>query len=206
MRVAVTELSLVNECERCLWRSVRLRRARPSMFSSLPGGLHKILEKEVEVYAWRKEKPPWLQHILGELLTVRKKLEYDYNGITLVGILDDLMKTYTAGYTIIDYKTSRSPYDLAKAEKYYQIQMDGYALLLEENGYSPVNDAVLIFFSPSLSGMGHDVMETQIPFRVHTVRLNVSLSRAREVLGRVRNIVMQDREPMPSQTCPWCNY
>ena len=206
MRVSVTSLSLVNECPRCLWLSVRMRRSRPSMFSSLPGGLHKNIEKEVEVYAWRGEKPPWMQHIRGKLLTVRKKLEYDFDGITLVGILDDLMKVDTGGYMIIDYKTSRAPYDQSKAEKYYGLQMDCYALLLEENGYSPVNEAVLIFFTPSLTGMGHDIMETKIPFQVHTVRMAADSLRAHRALVRAREVVMHDREPMPSKTCPWCNY
>jgi RecB family exonuclease len=177
------------------------------MFSSLPNALHRNIEKEVDVLRWKKEKPLWMKHLSGEVVAQEKKIESDFDGITLAGRIDCLMRENGGKYIIVDYKTSSRPYDKAKAEKYYSLQMHAYSWLLEQKGFSPVKEAVLIFFTPSIGeGCEHRYDSIKIPFQVHTVHMSVSPARAREVLERVREVVIQEHEPAPSPQCDYCAF
>lgn len=206
MKVSVTSLGLVNECHRCLWKMVVERQQRPSMFSTLPSALDKIIQKEVEMLTINGTKPPWLAQIPGSVINIRKKLESDVGDMHVVGILDDLVKD-GSDYTIIDYKTSRVPYTKEKAEKYYQLQMDAYALLCERNGYEPVKNAYLIYFTPSITdNMVNYTSQAGFAFDVTPVKMGVSSQRAEDTIAAVQEVVEQDTIPVAAADCRWCNW
>lgn len=208
MRVSVTSLGLLNECHRCLWKMVVKRQQRPSMFSTLPSALDKITQKEVESHTMKGNKPSWLAQIPGDVIHIRKKLEADVQDMHVVGILDDLVKDPDDNsYTVIDYKTSRAPYTQANAEKYYQLQMDAYALLCERSGYGPVKNAYLVFFTPSVTDrMVNNSSQASFAFDVTPLKLSVSQQRAKDTIIAVQKVVELDVAPEAAADCRWCNW
>ena len=206
MRVSVTSLGLLNECHRCLWKAVAKRQQRPSMFSTIPSALDRVIQEEVESYTMNSDKPPWLAQIQGDVIHIRKKLESDVKGMHVVGVLDDLVKNDNH-YTIIDYKTSREPYTKAKAEKYYQLQMDAYALLCERHDMGPIKDALLVFFTPSVTeGMENRASQASFAFDVTPVKLGVSQQRAEDTITDVEEVVTLTTAPEAAADCRWCGW
>jgi hypothetical protein len=155
----------------------------------------------------KSEKPSWLAQIPGNVIHIRKKLESDVEGMHVVGVLDDLTKDADNSYTIIDYKASREPYTKAKAEKYYQLQMDAYALLCEQNNLGPVKNAYLVFFTPSITdGMVNHTSQAGFTFDVTPVKLSVSQERAEETIAAVQKVVELDAAPEAAADCRWCTW
>jgi len=113
------------------------------------------------------------------------------------GILDGLAKRRD-GYVVIDFKTSASPYDLNKANHFYQTQMSAYAYLCEANGYRPVVGGELIFYCPSILS---DKMAT---FEIFSVPTIIDMDRVEKLLERANMIAKMDTPPPGS--CEWCRY
>ncbi len=179
------------------------------MIASVPIILDKIVKTEVqEKYTKRGEKPPWLRHIAGRIVSMQKKLEYTESGLTLVGVLDGLMRVEETGeYVIIDYKVSSMRRNEESMQRRLQQQMDAYAYLCEQNGLKPVRKAILVFFSPSIGeGCEHRADLMIFPFQVHLRTLSVSTKSAEEQLKRVWEVVMRHSEPARNPTCAWCSW
>ena len=67
----------------------------------------------------------------------------------LFGALDDCM-VFNGKYVPLDYKTRGSEPKDGDSEKYYQTQLDSYALLLESNGYETAGFAYLVYYYLSI--------------------------------------------------------
>jgi RecB family exonuclease len=176
------------------------------MFSTLPSALDKIMQKEVQTFAMHNDKPPWLAHLPGTISRVGKKFVSDVDGMEVVGVLDDMLVNGTE-HTIIDYKTSRTPYTQANAEKYYQLQMDAYALLCERHNMGAIKEALLVFFTPSVTdGMDNHPAQAGFMFDVTIIKLATSPQRAIDTIGEVQKVVELDRAPEAAADCRWCNW
>jgi RecB family exonuclease len=109
--------------------------------------------------------------------------------------------------TIIDYKTSSKPYTQANAERYYQLQMDAYALLCERHDMYPVKEALLVFFTPSVtSKMVNETSSASFVFDVTIITLAVSSQRAKDTIAAVQKVVELDKAPKAAADCRWCNW
>lgn len=207
-------LNLFQECPRCFWleKVKGLRRPR-GIFPSLPGGMDRIIKTYFDEYRAKKEVPPLLavgdfegirlfadQSRLNQWRSWRTGLQYrDRDGSVLSGALDDLL-VKGGRHIPFDYKTKGSPASQESAVQYYQLQLDCYALLLEENALAVTDYGILLFYSPKSVGEGGQVLFAQQPIRVPT-----DVERARKTF---REAVALLNGPMPAVggACEYCQF
>jgi len=195
IELSVSALGELEKCERCFWLYTRGVH-KPQVFPSILNAMDK-LEKEDAVRRTRKgEMIRWLR---GDtvLVEINKQLQAVHGGVILKGILDALARRRD-GYVVIDFKTSASPYDLDKANHFYQTQMSAYAYLCEANGYRPVVGGELIFYCPSI------LSDKTATFEIFNVPTIIDMDKIEKLLERA-NIIAQMEKP-PVGSCEWCRY
>ena len=195
IELSVSALGELEKCERCFWLYTRGVH-KPQKFPTVLNAMDK-LEKEDAVRRARKgEMIRWLR---GDtvLVEIDKQLQAVHGGVMLKGILDALARRRD-GYVVIDFKTSASPYDLDKANHYYQTQMSAYAYLCEANGYRPVVGGKLIFYCPSI------LSDKTATFEIFSVPTIIDMDKIEKLLERA-NIIAQMDTPPPG-SCEWCRY
>lgn len=204
-----TGLGLFNNCPRCFWIHYNEGVHRPrGIFPSLPGGMDLVIKDYFD--GFRGGLPPELEgKIDGELFedvvllnkwrNWRTGMEYHDKELdaTLFGALDDCLKIGDA-YGPLDYKTKGSAPVDGDSERYYQTQLDVYALLLRENGFAPADHGFLVYYYPKKVGENGVVT-----FEVQPVRLAVDADRAHRVFAAA---VKTLRGPMPKRhtNCEYC--
>lgn len=123
-------LNLLFECPRCFWYAHHGIPRPRGIFPGLPGAIDKIIQGETKLWAG-EGKPGWLlPEQEGIINAGPKKLVQQAEEYTLTGIVDDIV-IQDGKLIIVDYKTARVPYTQEKAQKYYSLQIDCYALLCE---------------------------------------------------------------------------
>ncbi|GAH25286.1 unnamed protein product [marine sediment metagenome] len=196
LEVSVTGLSELEKCERCFWYRTK-RIYAPKIFPTILTALDGLQKRDTALRTQKGQDIRWL-HEGTPLPGITKRMKATYNGITLKGEIDELVKV-SSGYKVIDYKSSASPYELDKANHYYQTQLSAYAFLCEQNGFSPVVDAELVFYCPYFLEDKNAVFEIfRVPLTVNIPKVKMLLSRASEV--------MQMPSPPLGSSCDWCRY
>ena len=130
----------------------------------------------------------------------RTGLEYHdkEHDAVLFGALDDcLTDTDPADssghvyYIPLDYKTRGSAPKHGDPERYYQIQLDAYGLLLSANGYKTRDYAYLVYYYPE------EVKEDgMVKFNIEPVKVETNLERAKKTFT---NAVKLLKGPMPER-------
>lgn len=201
-------LNLYNDCPRCFWLHYNGRVPRPrGIFPSLPGGMDLVIKDYFDEY--RGSLPPELEgKIRGKLIpdlalintwrNWRTGLEYcdqDRNA-ALFGALDECL-VHEGKYIPLDYKTRGSaPHD-GDSERYYQTQLDSYALMLEANGYPVADFAYLVYYYPS-----QVKRDGVVEFNVHPVELTLDANRAKKTFEAAVDFL---QKPLPEHQ-PSCEY
>lgn len=206
-RFSPSQLRNLLECPRCMWLKYRAGIETPrGIFPGVLGTIDRILQKETTKYAG-KGKPRWLLPWVNEgvIRQGSKRFAMQRNQWILNGIVDDIILMDNGMNIIVDYKTA-TPYSQEKAEKYYQLQLDCYKLLLEANNLHVPDMAYLIFTIPkflkNLSHTGHFGMD----FEVTHVGLSVSAQRAEDAISKSLKICMSAKPPPASPNCKFCQY
>ena len=206
-----TGLSLFRECPRCFWLHYNEKVHRPrGIFPSLPGGMDLVIKSYFDKY--RGKLPPEIEgKVDGVLLpdvvlmdkwrNWRTGLEYVDNDINAVlfGALDECLID-GGKYIPLDYKTRGSAPRAGDSERYYQLQLDTYSLLLAKNGYTPKDYAYLVYYYPK--EVGRDGV---VKFAVEPVMVSTSVERA---LKTFHDAVKLLRGPMPKHhsNCEYCSW
>jgi predicted RecB family nuclease len=159
-----------------------------------------VTKRFMEKFIGRTDLPKWFP-VRGTFLGPTKTLKATdpKSGATLKGRLDALVRTADGKYHIVDYKTA---YPREEAPDYHQLQLDGYAFLLERNGYKPVAGGVLLHFMPEHG----DLTDGRFPFEITPVRVAVNPARIPRILFRARRILEMESPPHPSEDCEWCKW
>ncbi len=195
LEVSVTGLSELEKCERCFWYRTK-RIFKPQIFPTILNSMDSLVKRDTALRTQKGQSIRWLAQ--GTALPgIKKMMSAEYNGVRLKGNLDELVKV-SNGYKVIDYKTSASPYDLDKANHYYQTQLSAYAFLCEHNGFSPVVGAELVFYCPYL--LEGEMLRMQI-FRVPMI---LNIPKVKNLLERAAMIASMPTPPLTS--CEWCRY
>lgn len=216
-----TGLNLFQECPKCFWLHYNKGVHRPrGIFPSLPGGMDLVIKKYFDQY--RGGLPPEIAgkvegRLMPDLALLEKwrnwraGLEYydkEINAV-LFGALDDCLvadeqsPSASSGketYIPLDYKTRGSAPRAGDSEKYYQTQLDAYALLLSENGYKTENFAYLIYYYPE------EVKKDGIvKFNIEPVKVGTDLNRAKKTFEDAVNLL---KGPMPKRhsDCEYCGW
>jgi len=204
-----TGLSLFKECPRCFWLHFNKNVHRPrGIFPSLPGGMDLVIKNYFDKY--RGKLPPEIVgKVVGQLMPEVEPLNKWRNWQTgleyydktrdavLFGALDDCLVDGDY-YIPLDYKTRGSAPNDGDSEKYYQTQLDTYALLLNKNGYKTRNFAYLIYYYPE------EIKENGIAkFSIEVVKVNTDLARAQKTFEEAVDLL---KGPIPKRhsDCEYC--
>jgi hypothetical protein len=118
-------------------------------------------------------------------------------GLTLVDRLDECLEVDGGLFAPIGHRTRGwAPNGVQDADR---LQLDVYALLLAENGYSLAGYGVLVYYVP-VDGELHK----GFPFQVHVHEVDTDAGRARAWLRRARAVLDLAHPPEPSPDCPYC--
>jgi len=206
-----TGLSLFQECQRCYWLHYNKRVQRPrGIFPSLPSGMDLVIKRYFDQY--RGKLPPEIDGKLeGSLMPDQilmnrwrnwqtgLRCHYKELDAELFGAIDDCLIDDDY-YIPIDYKTRGSAPNEGDSEKYYQLQLDTYNLLLNENGYKTKDFAYLIYYFPK------EVKENGfVVFDIQVVKVSTDLDRLRKTF---KNAVELLKGPLPEQNanCEYCSW
>ncbi|MGV8171430.1 MAG: PD-(D/E)XK nuclease family protein [Candidatus Woesearchaeota archaeon] len=206
-KLSPSSLSLLSECPRCFWLAHN-RHARPSgIFPSLPSGMDKILKEHFDRYIG-KGLPPELSSLHGiklfddlEKLNLwrnnRKGLQWEYEGNTLRGAIDNLLMGRKL--IVLDYKTRGFPLK-EDTSAHYQDQIDIYNFLLRKNGYETEDYAYLLFYHPSsVDSFG------RVEFNTDLVKMTVDVSNAEKLFYKALK-VLDGAMPPSAKECEWCKW
>ena len=207
-----TGLNLFRECERCFFLHHKQGVHRPrGIFPSLPGGMDLVIKGYFDQF--RGALPPELrgkvegvliknQAALNQWRNWRTGLEYrdEQRNAVLFGALDDCMVADNL-HVPLDYKTKGSAPHPGDGERYYQLQLDTYALLLKANGYEPANFAYLVYYFPLRVGA-----QGNVTFRVFPVRVSVDPERAKKTFEGAVDLLHGERIPERHSQCEYCSW
>ena len=195
IEVSVTGLSELEKCERCFWYRTK-RIFKPQIFPGILNSMDSLVKRDTALRTQKGQHIRWLSE--GTALPgITKMMKTVYNGVALKGEIDELVKV-SNGYKVIDYKSAASPYDLDKANHYYQTQLSAYAFLCEQNGFRPIVGSELVFYCPSL--LSDKTLSMEI-FRVPTT---INIPKVKKLLERVAMIARMSTPPLGS--CEMCRY
>ncbi len=196
--ISVTSLQSALDCPLCFWLSDRIGSA-PSIFPGVPNQMDSVIKEYMRPFIGKSDLPGWFP-VRGEFIDISQMLRATdpASGVTLKGKLDALVRA-PDGYHVIDYKTGRPPKEIPN---YYQMQLDGYAYLLEANGYGPVAGGCLIYFTPEPG----DISPGCFPFKITPLATEVEPGRIPPVLARAKEILESERPPPRTEDCEMCEW
>ena len=204
-QLSASTLKLFQECPRCFWLHVNKRIERPrGPFPSLPSGIDRVLKGYFERYRRTGTLPPLVAGRLdGRLATSALTLGFDdtSTGSRLWGKLDDCVVLPDQRLAPLDHKTRASaPADTGYTEKYYQLQMDVYTLLLERNDHRVSRTAYVVYYFP-VDGVLHQGFPFEVV--VHTVPTHPE--RAYEIFRDACRCLAGPR-PEAGTLCEFCRW
>lgn len=211
--LSATRLSLFLECPRCFWLAHRAGIARPKTpFPSLPNGIDLALKRHYDRHRKAGSLPPELDGLSPgrlfdnvPLLTAWRdwrrgiRVRPSWARTELVGALDDCLIDPEGRLCPLDYKT-RGWAPKVDTSRYYQHQLDLYALLLREAGYPTGAEGVLIYYYPRDAA---DRGAIAFDSAVHRVRTDPDAART-----IVEQAVATLTGPLPdaSSACGFCGW
>jgi hypothetical protein len=203
--LSASTLKLFQECPRCFWRHVNQKLQRPrGPFPSLPTGIDRVLKGYFDRYRRQGTLPPLIAGKLdGALANSALTLGFDDQTLRarLWGKLDDCVLLPDGRLSPLDHKTRASaPGDLGYTERYYQLQMDVYTLLLERAGHRVNRTAYVVYYFP-IDGALHE----GFPFDVAVHRIATDPQRAHQVFAEACRC-LEEALPSCGQLCQFCRW
>lgn len=213
-KLSPSALNLFLECLRCFWfdKVKGIKRPR-GIFPCLPGGMDRVIKEHFDGLRAKKALPPELSgsdfegvNLFGDQVQLdrwrnwKTGLEYkDSDASLLSGAIDDLL-VKDGKYIPFDYKTKGAVTTEADAVKYYQNQLDCYALLLHENQMPTAGYGFLLYYSPkSVRENGTVLFELQ-PIKI--------LTEPKRALKTFREAValLKGATPATNSQCEYCGW
>lgn len=220
MQLSTSALDLFANCKRCFYLDRKLKAPRPKgIFPSLPGGVDGILKSRLDAY--RGALPPQFEgveqlqgwRLFGDrgLLDIyrawnaKDALKWKPGTVdsakkenVLVGGLDDVLEHVSNGLVApCDYKTKGSEPCQEDCEKYYQRQLDIYAVLLSTK-YQVADFGTLFYFWPVEDENGLVVFECRAFF------LDVSVERGKALVNEAWKLLESNELPPSDPGCEYC--
>lgn len=214
------ELALEGFCPRCFWLGRHLdlpyQAGFPGIFSSIDSYTKSVVNERIRQGGGL---PPWL----AELGNVRAVMEPHYRtfrtlveGATLTGSMDALFQMADGSFAVVDYKTARVPRPdrLDGLMPVYRVQLNGYALIAEALGQSPVEKLALVYFEPPDPGDRTALHATAkqytlidgfaIPFSPHVKWVKKDTDEVRRLAKRASTIYAAASPPAGREGCENC--
>jgi len=213
---ALGELALPNFCPRCFWIKLNAKlpyQIFPGIFSSIDAYTKNVVHNYFDTYDCC---PTWLKEV-GDVIGYKKAphsskfsiVDKDTN-IILNGIPDDIFVLSDCSFAIIDYKTAKFTGTQDGLFPIYKVQLNGYALIGENNGFNPISRLALIYMEPvALKDIEHenkhhrdDGFNMVFSAKILDVELNADL--IKPLLHKAREIFDMNNPPNCVSGCENC--
>lgn len=214
IKLSPSTLNIFIDCPRCFWLDKVQGVKRPrGIFPSLPSGMDRVIKTHFDRFRAKGTLPSELsgsdfkgirlfddQALLEKWRNWRTGLGYqEKDGSVLSGALDDLL-VRDGRYLPFDYKTKGSVTTEEDAVKYYQNQLDCYALLLEENKMPTAGFGFLLYYSPKSVGENGAVQ-----FELQPIKIQTDPERARMVFRKAVTL-LNGALPAVNGKCEYCAW
>jgi len=208
------QVGLEDFCPRCYWINLKSKtlpwQIFPGIFSSIDAYTKRVTHGIID----GKSRPEWLA-AMGDIVSYQKaphwsKFTTDIQeyGITLSGVVDDILVTRAGDIIIPDYKTAKYTANQDKLLPMYQIQLNGYSVIAEARGIFPVTGLCLVYFEPITdedsakqykTGQGFDMA-----FKATPLRVSIDRDQLNEAMEKTRAIYDLAEPPDPKGDCKDC--
>ena len=210
-------VALPSFCPRCFWIQMHAEglpyQIFPGIFSSIDSYGKRL------VHAWfdrHQSAPPWLA-VLGDIKGYRSPPHFSKfstldreTGIVLRGTPDGILVRRDDSHVIVDYKTAKFTAHQDELFPMYDAQLNAYAFIGEQCGFSPVSGLALVYTEPvtdnaaaakdgNLTEAGF-VME----FSTHVLPVDLAPKRISKLLAEVREVYDRRHPPESREGCEDC--
>jgi hypothetical protein len=183
------ELALPEFCPRCFWIKKNVKtlpfQSFPSVFNDFDKLTKQFIHGWIDKY---KTLPPWLQElgpIKGHIEPPGwRNLSLEQDNIILSGSPDGIFTQEEL--LVVDYKTARYTGNQDKLFPMYEVQLNGYAYLLEKCGVGQVGGLALIYMEPT-----EETIDSATGFRIG---LQAHISKVERKVGWIEELVKKASE------------
>lgn len=208
------QVGLEDFCPRCYWIKLKSKNLPwqifPGIFSSIDAYTKRVTHAIVDT----PDRPEWLAE-MGDIVAYRNaphwsKFTADIQeyGITLSGVVDDILVTGTGNIVIPDYKTAKYTANQDKLLPMYQIQLNGYAVIAVAREISPVTGLYLVYFEPITDDEAATKYKTKqgfdMAFKATPLNVPVDRTQLNEAMETTRTIYDMVKPPEPKADCKDC--
>jgi hypothetical protein len=210
-------VALPSFCARCFWIQMRAEglpyQIFPGIFSSIDSYGKRL------VHAWfdrHQSAPPWLGG-LGDIKGYRNPPHFSRfsildreTGIVLRGTPDGILVRRDDSHVIVDYKTAKFTAHQDELFPMYEAQLNAYAFIGEQCGFSPVSGLALVYTEPvtdnAAASKDGNLTEAgfAMEFSAHVLPVELAPQRIPKLLAKVRDIYDRKRPPEPREGCKDC--
>lgn len=201
-KLSAHSLALFLECPRCFWLEMNGKKRPSGPMSTLPLSADLMIKKYFDNF--RPKMPPSVKLDCSlvsqeEVDKLRGTVKFEYKGFVLNGRFDDC--AFNGKYLPLDYKTRG--FDIKEIHSSYQLQLDVYALLLRENGFSVGKDGYLVYFI--FDSSKYKNLSSSFPHKIEVMKFSVSADRALKVMEEAIRFLSKEC-PSCTDGCDWCEY
>ncbi len=211
------ELALNSFCPRCFWLKLRVQHRLPfQIFPGIFSSIDSYSKRMVEGWFDRQGGPPdWLRE-LGPITGYRPAPHYskfylvdEGAGIHLTGTPDAVFVTEERSHVIGDYKTARYTRTQDELLPMYRVQLNVYAKIGEQCGFSPVTGLGLIYFEPqtdpdSIPNDPYRQDGFRMDFAAHVLPIPLNTASIDPLMARVRELFEMTKPPDGRALCKDC--
>jgi hypothetical protein len=210
-------LAMPDFCARCFWIGMHADgipyQIFPGIFSSIDSYNKKL------VHGWfdrHGSAPEWLSP-LGKIKAYRKPPHYTKfkildkeSNVFLWGSPDGILVMDDDSHLIVDYKTAKFTPHQDALFPMYEVQLNAYAVIGEQKGFSPVSGLALVYTEPVTEDATAAKDSNQsdsgflMEFRAHFERVKLQPKRIPPLLAQVREISDRKRPPAARTGCKDC--
>jgi len=205
IKVSPSSLNLFSECPRCFWLYLNKGIKRPSIpVATITTGLDRVIKEYLDGFRGKDILPSFLAAKLPGRLMVDfpKKGWFEYVDTKLdarlLGYLDECIDFQDGHYAVLDHKTRGAP--PASVHRAYQLQMDAYTFLLEENKFPTRRIAYLAYYIPKKI-----IANSDFQFDVLIKEIKTDPKRALDLFHQAAGLL---RSPLPQiqENCAFCSW
>jgi hypothetical protein len=202
------------ECPRCFYLDRNMKISRPrGIFPSLPGGIDNVMKIHHDSHRPLGEVPFMIQEMSRvTLFPDQKKMNLWRNWRTGMkvetpeyvcgGAVDDVAVEENKTYSPYDFKSKGSEPDDDYPAKYYQNQVNIYALMLESNGFPASGKAYFRFAWPVPDSRQDD----GIGFKGKIISIPTDTKAAHALLLRAAACLASPSIPEAGDDCGHCKW
>lgn len=208
MRLSSSSLGIYEECPRCFYLDKKMKVSRPrGIFPSLPNGMDRVLKE------WSDERRGQMYDLKHKFFDDQKLLKKwrhwrsglvweDEQGNEMIGALDDLLVNESGALVPLDYKTKGSRNTQEKIEKYYQRQIDVYALLLSTSGFPVADYGIIQSMHPGVYESDNGI----VFFESESFVVQAEPKRAINLFKKAIRCLNAEITPPRGEDCEYCKF